>query len=195
MELAFTESSFIIDGVKRKDDGKARDILAAALHEVQAHGLTGLSMEGVARRAGVATGTLYVYHKSKEALLEAAYLATKRQLADAVFRDEGLPVRPAFLGMCVAYLQFLVAHRAEVAFLEQLHHSTLLSPSTRAAAELGARPLVELLERGKRELLLKDLDLPLMIAFLQATLREMAQTAPKARFAQIALLCWDALQA
>jgi AcrR family transcriptional regulator len=187
--------------MKRKDDAKARDILAATRREVQAHGLTGLSMEAVARRAGVATGTLYVYHKSKEDLLGAAYLEAKHGLADAVFRDEGLPVRPAFLRMCVAYLRYLVEHPAEVAFLEQLHHSTLLSAETRAAAEGGVRPLVDLLERGKRELLLKDLEIPLMLAFLQGSLGGLAAharagAAPgRARFEQFARLCWDALQA
>jgi AcrR family transcriptional regulator len=186
--------------VKRKDDAKARDILSATLHEVDARGLTGLSMEGVARRAGVATGTLYVYHASKEALLEAAYLDTKQRLAEAVFRDEGLPVRPAFLRMCVAYQQFLVEHRAEVAFLEQLHHASFLSAAARAEAEVGTRPLVELLERGKRELLLKPLETQLMILFLHGTLGAMAKKLdlPRARaratFEQIAILCWDALQ-
>jgi len=188
--------------VKRKDEAKARDILAATLRTVQEHGLVGLSMEAVARRAGVAAGTLYVYHASKEALLDALYLETKRALAAAVFRDEGLPVRPAFLKMCGAYLEYLAAHPAEIAFLEQMSRSTLLSARTRAAAEPGVRPLVELLERGKRELLLKDLDTRLMISFLQATVHELSSFAaalPPARrpaqHRQIAQLCWDALKA
>jgi AcrR family transcriptional regulator len=188
--------------VKRKDEAKARDILAATLRAVQEHGLVGLSMEAVARRAGVAAGTLYVYHASKEALLDALYLETKRALAAAVFRDEGLPVRPAFLKMCGAYLEYLAAHPAEIAFLEQMSKSTLVSARTRAAAEPGTRPLVELLERGKRELLLKDLDTRLMISFLQATVHELSSFAaglPAARRAaqhgQIAQLCWDALKA
>jgi TetR/AcrR family transcriptional regulator, repressor of fatR-cypB operon len=189
--------------LKRKDEGKARDILAAALHEVAEHGLAALSMEGVARRAGVATGTVYVYFRSKEALLEELYLATKRALASAVFRDEGQPIRAAFLGMCTAYLEYLVVHRAEVVFLDQVHNAPFLSEKTRAAAELGAKPLTEMLERGRRELLLKDLDTGLMIAFLQGALGELSRlvtpgetaAARAARHAQIARLCWDALKA
>lgn len=187
--------------MKRKDEAKARDILAATLRTVQEHGLAGFSMEAVARRAGVAAGTLYVYHASKEALLDALYLATKRELAAAVFRDEGLPVRPAFLRMCAAYLDYLAGHRAEITFLQQMARSKLVSAKTRAAAEQGVRPFVELLERGKRELLLKDLETDLMIAFLQATVQELSSFAaglPAARRAarhrQIAQLCWDALK-
>ena len=51
--------------VKPRDEAKARDILAATLHEIEHVGLAGLSMEAVARRAGVATGTVYIYYKNK----------------------------------------------------------------------------------------------------------------------------------
>ena len=187
--------------MKRKDEAKAREILAAAIGVVGEHGIAGLSMEAVARRAGVATGTLYVYHASKEALLDAAYLAVKAELAAAVFREAALPVRPAFLKMAAAYLEYLVGHRAEVAFMEQVKHSTFLSPETRRAAEQGAQVLTELLERGKRERLLKPLDTALMIAYLQGTLRELAgalgggPARKRARLReQLAIVCWDGLK-
>jgi TetR/AcrR family transcriptional regulator, repressor of fatR-cypB operon len=187
--------------VKRKDEAKAREILAAVIGTVGNHGIAGLSMEAVARRAGVATGTLYVYHASKEALLDAAYLAVKAEIAAAVFREEALPVRPAFLQMAGAYLEYLVEHRAEVAFMEQVKHSTFLSDETRRTAEQSAKVLYDLLERGKRELLLKPLDPALMIAYLQGTLRELSGLVggvPARRRAglrdQIAIMCWDGLK-
>ena len=187
--------------MKRKDDAKAREILAAVIRIVQDAGIAGLSMEAVARSAGVATGTLYVYHASKEALLDAAYLAVKAEIAGSVFRASALPVRPAFLEMARAYLEYLVEHRAEVAFMEQVKHSTFLSSETRRTAEQGARVLFDLLERGKRELLLKPLDTALMIAFLQGTMRELsglvggvpAGARPALRD-QIAIVCWDGLK-
>jgi AcrR family transcriptional regulator len=187
--------------VKRKDEVKAREILTATIRTVQDLGIAGLSMEAVARRAGVATGTLYVYHASKEALLEAAYLAAKVEIAAAVFRDAELPVRPAFLKMAGAYLDYLVEHRAEVAFMEQVKHATFLSPETRRTAEQGARALYDLLERGKRELLLKPLETALMIGFLQGAMRELSGAlggvAASKRAGlrdQIAILCWDGLK-
>jgi len=187
--------------VKRKDEAKAREILAAAIGTVGDHGIAGLSMEAVARRAGVATGTLYVYHASKEALLDAAYLAVKAEVAATVFREEALPVRPAFLKMAGSYLEYLVEHRAEVAFMEQVKHSTFLSNETRRTAERSAKVLYDLLERGKRELLLKPIDSTLMIAYLQGTLRELAGalgSVPASKRAglrdQIAIMCWDGLK-
>ncbi len=187
--------------MKRKDDAKARDILAATIEVVQRQGIAGLSMEAVARQAGVATGTLYVYHPSKEALIDAAYLATKRELAERVFRDPKLPVRPAFLKLTGDYLQYLVEYPANIDFLEQARMSTFLSAETRAAAEQGARVLIDLLERGKREQLLKELEMPMMLAFLHGALRELGQALAKlpagkrrGQRERLAQLCWDAIK-
>jgi TetR/AcrR family transcriptional regulator, repressor of fatR-cypB operon len=187
--------------MKRKDDAKAREILAATIAVVQEQGIAGLSMQAVARRAGVATSTLYVYHSSKEALLDAAYLVTKRAISAHVFRDTHLPVRPAFLQIVSAYLDYLVDHPAEIGFLEQAKLSTFLSAETREQAERGMVVLLQLLERGKREQLLKNLETPLILAFLHGTLRELAlvlATLPpgkrRSRRIQIAALCWDAMK-
>lgn len=187
--------------MKRKDEAKAREILAAAITAVADHGIAGLSMETVARRAGVGTGTLYVYHASKEALIEAAYLAIKADLAATVFLDDDLPVRPAFLRMAGAYLDYALEHRAEAAFVEQVRHSAFLSDRVRAAGAQEARAMISLLERGKREGLLKPLANTLMISFLHGALRELAWSLASAPAKQraalrdhLAILCWDALK-
>ncbi len=187
--------------MKPKDEAKARELLAATLEEVEKVGLVGLSIEAVARRAGVATGTVYTYYKSKEALLEALYVATKSELAGLVFRDEGLPIRIAFSRMVAAFLDYVIEHHAEMVFMAQMANSPYLSARTRETMALGVRPLTELLERGKRERILKDLDVKLTLTFLQGTLRELAPlvaAVPRSRRAaaveQIATLCFDALK-
>lgn len=187
--------------MKRRDEGKARDILAATLKEIEAVGLAGLSMEAVARRAGVATGTIYIYFKSKEALISELYLATKRDFMNVALGTEGLPVRAAFSRMCVAYLEHLIDHRAAVIFMTQVVNSPFLNEETKATVSLWGRPITQLLERGKSELLLKNLEASFMFSFLQAVLIELSGVAarePKARraerFDQIATLCWDALK-
>jgi AcrR family transcriptional regulator len=188
--------------VKPKDEAKARQILSATLREVEAVGLAGLSIEAVARRAGVATGTVYTYYKGKEALIEALYVASKTELAGLVFRDEKLPIRVAFSRMVPAYLQYVNEHRAEMVFMAQVANSPYVSARVRETMALGVQPLTDMLERGKRERLLKALDVGLMLAFLQGTLRELAPlvaAVPRRRRTalvdEIAALCWDALKA
>lgn len=188
--------------MRQRDQTKAQQILAATLNEVREVGLTGLSVEAVARRAGVATGTVYIYFKNKEALLEALYLHTKTRFSDMVLRDEGLPLRAAFSNMTRAYLDYVLKNEAEIVFMAQMANSAYVTAKTRETAALGAKALVGLLERGKAEHLLKDISTAWMMTFLNAVLRDMAPigksmtAAERAQFQErVAGLCWDALKA
>lgn len=51
----------------------------AVVELVAERGIHGTSMSRVAERAGVATGTAYVHYESKEELLIAAFVETKRR--------------------------------------------------------------------------------------------------------------------
>lgn len=191
--------------MKPRDEAKAKAILAATLREIEEVGLSGLSMEAVARRAKVATGTVYIYFANKEALIEAVYRATKSEIAGLFLLDPSLPVRLAFQQACLRYAEYAVAHRAEIVLMGQIYNSPYLSAETRRQTEGGVEPVRELLARGKREGLLKDLPVDMMLGFLQATLRELAAyvgEVPKKnekeralRHEQVARLCWDALKA
>jgi AcrR family transcriptional regulator len=188
--------------VRQKDETKAQDILRATLDEVRDVGLAGLSIEAVARRAGVATGTVYVYFKGKEALVDALYLRTKQKFTTLVLRDDGGPLRTAFTRIIAAYLDYVVENAAEIVFMSQMVNSPYLSAETREAVALGVRPVMALLERGKAEHLLKDIDTGWMAAFLGETVKAMAPLGaglPPDRYRAfqetIATLCWDALKA
>jgi AcrR family transcriptional regulator len=187
--------------MRQKDDAKAQDILRATLDEIQDVGLAGLSIEAVARRAGVATGTVYIYFKGKDALLDALYLHTKQGFSAFVLRDDGLPLRAAFTRMTKAYLDYIIEHNAEIVFMAQMANSPYVTEQTRETVALGARPVAVLLERGKAEQLLKNLDTSWMIAFLGGTMHAMAPLARAVPADQypafqecVATLCWDALK-
>lgn len=188
--------------MRQKDDSKAQDILIATLDEVEAVGLAGLSIEAVARRAGVASGTIYTYFRNKEALLDALYRHTKARFMAFVPRDEGLPVRAAFSAMVAAFIDYLIANNRELVFMGQMVNSPYLTDDTRMTVALGTRPLTALLERGKAEHLLKDMDTAWMLAFLNGAVRDMTNLAAGMSEAertaykiQVATLCWDALKA
>lgn len=188
--------------MRRKDETKARNILRATLDEVQLVGLAGLSIEAVARRAGVATGTVYTYFANKDALLNALYLHTKQRFATVVLEKTDVPLRAAFMAAAGAYLEYAAENRAEMVFMSQMANSPYVTEETREAAALGVRPLCELLERGKAEQLLKPLDTAWMLAFLSGALSALAPVVaalPPERRSEcretVARLCWDALKA
>ncbi|ODT88465.1 TetR/AcrR family transcriptional regulator [Phenylobacterium sp. SCN 70-31] len=188
--------------MRQKDEAKAHDILRAALDEIQSVGLAGLSIEAVARRAGVATGTVYIYFKGKEALLEALYRQVKLAFSDFVLRDDGLPLKATFFRMSKSYMDYVIQNNAEIVFVRQLANSPYMTDASREVSALGARPVTALLERGKAEQLLKDLDTTWMMTFLSETLKAMAALAANMPMDQrlafqdtVATLCWDALKA
>jgi len=188
--------------MRQKDEAKAQDILRATLAEVQAVGLAGLSIEAVARRAGVATGTVYIYFKGKEALVEALYLQVKQEFSEVVLPDAGEPLKAAFFRITRAYLDYVVQHEAEIVFMGQIMNSPYMTERAREISAQSARPVTALLERGRAEELLKDIDTAWMMAFVNGTLKAMAPLAaavPKAEYPAfrdlVATLCWDALKA
>ncbi len=59
---------------RSKDETKVIAIFDATLSVVMKTGFNGLKMADVAKKAGLATGTVYLYFKNKEALINALYL-------------------------------------------------------------------------------------------------------------------------
>ena len=59
--------------MRTKDEAKRRAIIDKTLDIVQEEGIAGLKMAVLARQVGIAPGTLYLYYRSKEALIVSIY--------------------------------------------------------------------------------------------------------------------------
>jgi AcrR family transcriptional regulator len=76
--------------------GERRDaILAAALDEFSAQGFAAARLDDVARRAGVAKGTIYLYFRDKEALFQELVRSLLTPVVGSVeaLRDANIPIR------------------------------------------------------------------------------------------------------
>jgi AcrR family transcriptional regulator len=69
---------------------KRKAILDAAVREIAENGL-GASTANIARRASLATGSLFTYFATKEQLLNELYLALKEEVSERIAAD--FPVR------------------------------------------------------------------------------------------------------
>ncbi|WP_299889666.1 TetR/AcrR family transcriptional regulator [uncultured Ruegeria sp.] len=70
--------------VKRKTGDKLGDIRRATIAEVVECRSSAASVIAIAKRAGLAVGTVYRYYENKEQLLRAVYLAVKTELHNAM---------------------------------------------------------------------------------------------------------------
>lgn len=80
-----------------KTGDKPGDIRHATVDEVASVGSTSVSVNKIAKRAGLSVGTLYRYHRSKDALLSWVFLEVKRDIhttmMDAASAREGATAR------------------------------------------------------------------------------------------------------
>jgi AcrR family transcriptional regulator len=97
------------------EEFRKASIQDAALRVVSRRGLEGTSMQAVAAEAGIAKGTIYLYFKSREDLLESAAERTlgelRRQLAPLLSEDNREPFPVLLRKLVETKLAFFHLHR------------------------------------------------------------------------------------
>jgi AcrR family transcriptional regulator len=201
----FDEFSFDYDPiVKLKDDDKLRAIAQATFTLVEQTGLSGLTMAAIAREAGLATGTLYVYFKSKEELLVALYEQAKTETAASLMQgdDPSVPFRSRFQHMWMNWLEHRLTHYAKVVFMEQYYNSPWFSEESRNLSARLFKDWVDVFEVAKAQQILKDVPTPMLINSFGGSVRETANMLRAGVLARtndhLAMafgLCWDGVKA
>lgn len=162
-----------------KDDQKVQQIFSAALRIILEQGFSGLRMSDVAKAAGVATGTIYIYFQNKHELINSLYLHLKRSKAEQMFAgyDPAMPFMAGFRTLWFAYLDTTLNHPEESAFLEQYYRSPFIEKAHREEADRLLGPIFQLLERGKQEMLVRNVRTDLLAAQLSGSIAELARLA------------------
>jgi AcrR family transcriptional regulator len=170
---------------RAKSPAKRTAILRAAVHEIAEVGL-GAPTAKIARRAGVAAGTLFTYFPNKEELLNELYLELKREAyarINADFPHKGNLERRA-RHIWSTFLDWAVEFPEKRKISLQLNLSDLITPETRGriAAERGAvdGTLSELESRGALRGLPAGFAAATMTAMQEATMDFIAKR-PKQR--------------
>ncbi|MGH2720523.1 MAG: TetR/AcrR family transcriptional regulator [Actinomycetota bacterium] len=111
---------------------------------VARHGFHGASMSAVAAEAGVATGTAYVHYRSKDDLVFAAYLETKRELGQAAVAgiEPGAPPEQRFRRLWHNVHRHLAGDPDRARFLVQVEWSPYAREAHERALGAADDPLV-----------------------------------------------------
>lgn len=160
--------------MREKDPNKLEAIYAATLKMVLADGFTALKMSNVAKEAGVATGTLYVYFSGKDELINQLYMTLKKENAQHVLEgyNAHAPFMVNFDRIWKNYLFTQLKRPEAAAFLEQYYRSPYLRAHVKEETDKLLEPIFELLERGKKERLLKDIPTQLLVMQLSGAISE-----------------------
>lgn len=190
--------------MKIRDENKISDIYTATLKLVRANGLAGITMQSVAREAGIATGTLYIYFENKDALIIRLFDVCVKNSASDFFKnfDPKSPFKVGFRVIWSNIVQHRVSKFDESIFIEQCFHSPFIDEDTKTTLKKMFAPLVQLLDRGKEEHLVKAIDTFWLVAFMIGTINEIAKrvTYFDRKLTKEILdanfqLCWDGIKA
>jgi AcrR family transcriptional regulator len=144
--------------MRRKDETKIDLFYDSTLQLVAQVGLAGLTMPLIAKRSGVATGTIYLYFESKEDLILALHSEISSRFGYTIFLgyDSEKPVEKGFRIVWGNALRYMTENFAEQVFLQQFENSPYRkSLESSAYTDSLMQPLSALIARGQREAVLK----------------------------------------
>lgn len=167
--------------MRTKDEAKEQLILDTALRVISRSGLAGLKMSALAKEAGVATGTVYVYFADRTALIQRLYAyLLRKSLSDlrAGITDTD-PLRVKIHKMTRNYLNDNVSRPEYIAFFEQYFRSPYSAETaeTRAEETNVMQPIYDLVVQGQRETIIKEADPDLLVTLVCGMLDELARQA------------------
>ncbi|WP_321507142.1 TetR/AcrR family transcriptional regulator [uncultured Methanoregula sp.] len=149
---------------------KQEAILDAALRLFTKRGFFGTPTSLISKEAGVATGTLFFYFKTKEELIDTLYLRVKAEAAQAMCRDlEEEPDAKAKLNRLGRNaIAWGMEHPEKMKFMEYFAHSPFVSSTAQEEGMSRFLFLMDLIDQGIREGSIRDCDKKLLI-FMMAS--------------------------
>jgi len=149
---------------------KEEAILSTALTLFVERGFFGTPTSLISKEAGVATGTLFFYFKSKEELIDTLYLRVKAEAAEAMCRglenENNAKNKLNRLGRNA--VAWGISQPAKVKFMEQFAHTPFISKSAQEEGMSRFFFLKDLIDQGKREGLICDSN-PEILIFMMAS--------------------------
>lgn len=181
---------------------KYQAILDAALALFVERGYHGTAVPDVARKAGVAAGTIYHYFPSKEAMVNALYRRAKEGVARAVYTafPATATSRQQFDAIWAAMARFALDNRDAFAFLELHHHGSYLDAESRRLENQLKDFAAGFVGAGQKAGLIKPLDARLLMELVFGAFIGMMRAYWEERVSldEVALnaardACWDTI--
>lgn len=162
---------------------------------IESHGFHGTSMAMVAKEAGVAAGTIYLYFKSKDEVIAALY-ARERQRLETALPAHQASFKKTFMATYQSLADYLVNHPAAFGFMAQY----LISPFMSADQKRPHQALCPLLLQGQKAGILRQQAVELMAALVYGHLAALAQLQLQGEplsvttVQEAAQACWESIR-
>lgn len=190
--------------MRPKDDLKLEAIERATYQCVLERGLSALTLADIARAAGLATSTIYVYYPSRQTLLDTLFVRAKTEVYSQIIDGDApdLPLKARVRQIWSNMLDVRLQQQAKMTFLEQYASSEHVSENNRALSARMMNVFCSMLEVGQRDETLKMVPIPMLIGAVVGSVRETSKLVGESILpddattrSQAFQLCWDALKA
>lgn len=189
--------------MRTKDEEKQAALFEATVKTVNEVGFVAASVSKIAKAAEVSPATLYVYYDNKEDLLVSTYIEIKKSFSRAIMAtfDVGLPIRDLFKNVWLAMFEHISDNPEYFRFTEQFANSPYHSLVDKETVEKYFKPLVEAVQRGIDQKIIKDVAFDILAAFLFYPVMALANPSRCADFEMTPEaietaynLAWDAIK-
>lgn len=152
---------------KEKITDKKSALLNATLTLVNVHGFHDAPMSKIAKLAGVATATIYLYFDNKQDLINTLYLEVKGSFSDYALKgyNEDLPVKKGFEIIWYNIADYKLNQIKEAKFLSQCDNTPMIDEEIIKEGLKHLQPLLDLWEKGKKEGIIKPLSSFVLYAY------------------------------
>lgn len=149
---------------------KKTAILNATLDLISENGFHNSPMSILAKKANVATGTIYHYFENKEQLIIELYFCVREKITQSITIDEdpNRSYRERFRRFFFSLYQYHITHPKEFQFLEQYASSPFIAKLDREGQNKPIQPIIDFVRKGVVTMQLRDMPTRLLWALMQA---------------------------
>lgn len=189
--------------MRTKDEEKKTALFEATVKTVNEMGFVAASVSKIAKVAGVSPATLYVYHENKEELLVSSYLKIKKDFSRVMLEnfDPSLPIRDILKNLWLTVSDYIAKHQAYFRFADQFANSPYRTRVNQEMVEQYFAPIIEVLQWGIEQKIIKNVELDVLTAFLLYPLLALTNPGICTKFEQTSgniesafTLAWDAIK-
>lgn len=182
---------------------KKEAIYYASVKLLHKNGFHSTPMSMIAKEAKVAAGTIYLYYKNKDDLLNNLYLEIKKKYNNSLMKDydKSIPIRDAFELVWRNSVDFKLNHVEEFSVMEQFKNSPFIWQETVEEGLKIFQSIFKLVERAQKEKIVKNLPSEVFYALFFAPAGELVKACLRNKVAlseeaiKLAFQgCWDAIK-
>lgn len=154
--------------MRKKNEDNAIKIYNAAVKLINTEGFQGTSMAKIAKEAGIAAATIYLYFENKEDMLNKLYIHLKEEMSKAYMqgKNELNPDKETFQNIWLNHYHYITENPQEFKFLENFSNCHLIECISQKYALSFYQPLLILFDRARQKGIIKDISNNLIYANL-----------------------------